>query len=453
MRNFLSLSILFLSTSFAFSQVESDSTTLKKAKINRWSVDVSFGNSHGNRPYNDGYFSTENDKFLGEFNLNSVNLGTRFFLNKYVTFKSDLAFDRFIPTNKKSKDFNVAQFRLSIQTMFNLNSVFGIKESSKFKILPHIGFNISTLKTIKSSQNQTIGSPDNMLGFVYGLSPMYNFSKKAAIFIDLEIINNFRQHHTWDGNVSNESNNLTGVMSNMSIGISYKLGNPIVVVSDDELKKLEAEKVKELEKRVGDIETLMNDTDKDGVADYLDSENNSVAGVAVDSRGVMVDINRNGVPDELERYFEAKYGTTDNDKISIEKNKTPQQLTGFDSKEMSKLDFLEKSINDGYISVFFEVNSTKPNTLSLDGVNFILTYLNSNLKAKVDIIGYADNAGNKSKNEKLALARANSVKKILVNSGIDETRLNVISGGEAQINNSSSQDTRSLVRKVIFKLK
>lgn len=453
MRNFLSLSILFLSTSFAFSQVESDSTTLKKAKINRWSVDVSFGNSHGNRPYNDGYFSTENDKFLGEFNLNSVNLGTRFFLNKYVTFKSDLAFDRFIPTNKKSKDFNVAQFRLSIQTMFNLNSVFGIKESSKFKILPHIGFNISTLKTIKSSQNQTIGSPDNMLGFVYGLSPMYNFSKKAAIFIDLEIINNFRQHHTWDGNVSNESNNLTGVMSNMSIGISYKLGNPIVVVSDDELKKLEAEKVKELEKRVGDIETLMNDTDKDGVADYLDSENNSVAGVAVDSRGVMVDINRNGVPDELERYFEAKYGTTDNDKISIEKNKTPQQLTGFDSKEMSKLDFLEKSINDGYISVFFEVNSTKPNTLSLDGVNFILTYLNSNLKAKVDIIGYADNAGNKSKNEKLSLARANSVKKILVNSGIDETRLNVISGGEAQINNSSSQDTRSLVRKVIFKLR
>jgi len=452
MRNFLSLSILFLSTSFAFSQVESDSASIKKTKIDRWSIDVSFGNSHGNRPYNEGYFSTENDKFLGEFNLNSVNLGARYFLNKYVTFKSDLAFDRFIPTNKKSLDFNVAQFRLSIQTMFNVNSVFGIKESSKFKILPHIGFNISTLKTIKSSQNQTIGSPDNMLGIIYGLSPMYNFSKKAAVFIDLELINNFRQHHTWDGNVSNESNNLTGVMSNMSIGISYKLGNPIVVVSDDELKKLEEAKVKELEKRVGDIETLMNDTDKDGVADYLDSENNSVAGVAVDSRGVMVDINRNGVPDELERYFESKYGTTDNDKISIEKNKT-SQLTGFDSKEMSKLDFLEKSINDGYISVFFEVNSTKPNTLSLDGVNFILTYLNSNLKAKVDIIGYADNAGNKSKNEKLALARANSVKKILVNSGIDETRLNVISGGEAQINNSSSQDTRSLVRKVIFKLK
>jgi OmpA-OmpF porin, OOP family len=452
MKKILPLSILFLSTSFTFSQAINDSSSIKKPKINRWSIDVSFGNSNGIKPYNDGYFSTENQKFLGELNLNSINLGARYYLNKYVSLKSDLAFDRFIPTDKKSKIFDVAQFRFSIQTIFNANSLFGIEKSAKFKIFPHIGLNIASLKTIKSSQNQAIGSPDQMLGYVYGISPMYNLSKKAALFIDLEIINNFRQHNTWDGNPSKESNNLNGVMSNMSIGISYKLGNPIVVVSDDELKKLEAEKVKGLEKRVGEIETLMNDTDKDGVADYLDSENNSVAGVAVDSRGVMVDINRNGVPDELERYFEAKYGTTDKDKISVEKNKT-SQLTGFDSKEMSKIDFLEKSINDGYISVFFEVNSTKPNTLSLDGVNFILTYLNSNLKAKVDIIGYADNAGNKSKNEKLSLARANSVKKILVNSGIDEARLNVISGGEAQINNSSSQDTRSLVRKVIFKLR
>lgn len=44
----------------------------------------------------------------------------------------------------------------------------------------------------------------------------------------------------------------------------------------------------------------MNDTDKDGVPDYLDVENNSIAGVTVDTKGRMVDKNNNGVPDELE---------------------------------------------------------------------------------------------------------------------------------------------------------
>ena len=44
----------------------------------------------------------------------------------------------------------------------------------------------------------------------------------------------------------------------------------------------------------------MNDADKDGVPDYLDVENNSIAGVAVDTKGRMVDKNTNGVPDELE---------------------------------------------------------------------------------------------------------------------------------------------------------
>ncbi len=451
MKKFLSLILLFSLANNTYSQESIDSASIKKPKINRWSLDLSFGSSRGIRPYNEGYFSADNEKFLGELNLNSFNIGARYYLNKYVTFKSDLTFDRFTPASNKSLDFDVAQFRWSIQTMFNINMLFGLDEFSKFKLQPHIGLNMASLQTIKSSANQAIGSPDNILGLIFGFTPSYNITSKTNLFLDFSVLNNFRQHHTWDGNVSDEKNNLNGVMSSMSIGISYKLGNPIVAASDGDLKKLE-EEVKEIEKRVGNIETLMNDTDKDGVADYLDNENNSVAGVAVDTRGVMIDINRNGVSDELERYFDSKYGTTDSDKISIEKNKK-SQITGFDSKEMSKVDFIEKSINDGYITVFFEVNSAKPNTNSLDGINFILTYLKINLNAKVDIIGFADNVGNKSKNEKLALSRSNNVKKILVNSGIDETRLNAISGGELQFNNSNGQETRSLVRKVIFKLR
>ena len=229
MKRYLLLILFSFISVNSVSQEVNDSVKINKTKINRWSVDFAFGSSHGIRPYNDGYFSTENDKFLGELNLNSINFGARYYLNKYVTFKADIAFDRFTPNSNKSLDFDVAQYRLAVQTMFNINSVFGINDTSKLKLLPHVGLNISSLKTIKSSENQTIGSPDYMIGIIYGFSPMYDITKRASLFLDLSLINNFRQHHTWDGNVSDEKNNLTGQMSSISIGISYKIGKPTSV--------------------------------------------------------------------------------------------------------------------------------------------------------------------------------------------------------------------------------
>ena len=85
MRNHLSLLLLILVASTSFSQEIIDSASTKKTKINRWSLDFSFGSSRGIRPYNDGYYSTVNDKFLGELNLNSVAIGARYYLNKYIT--------------------------------------------------------------------------------------------------------------------------------------------------------------------------------------------------------------------------------------------------------------------------------------------------------------------------------------------------------------------------------
>ena len=428
---------LFISLN-SFSQVVNDSLENKKSKINRWSIEIAFGNSRGIRPYNDGYFSAENEKFLGELNLNSIYVGTRYYLNKHVTFKSDIAFDRFIPTNNKSIDFNVAQFRLSVQTMFNINSLFGIENSSRFKLLPHIGLNIASLKTIKSSSNQVIGSPDNILGIIYGFSPMYDITKRASLFIDFSLINNFRQHHTWDGNVSDEKNNLTGQMSSMVVGFHYSLSKqPKNEPENDKIKKLQDEQSL-LENRVGQLETMMNDSDKDGVADYLDNENNSIAGVAVDSRGIMVDINKNGVPDEIERYLEKTYGKS--------------QKPNIDSKS-NNFDFLEQSINEGYITAFFDSNRSKPTNNSMSGISFIINYLKLKPSTSLTITGYSDEIGDNEKNKKLALERANSVKRILIESGIEEDRITTISAGEDFSENIESKDARGYVRRVTFKVK
>jgi OOP family OmpA-OmpF porin len=191
---------------------------------------------------------------------------------------------------------------------------------------------------------------------------------------------------------------------------------------------------------------MLNDTDKDGVADYLDRENNSIAGVTVDSRGIMVDMNKNGVPDELEKYFDQRYGNL---------NGTGSAITtegGEVIKPKKSTDFIKKSINDGYVSVFYDTNKTKPSSLSVDNINYILIYMKNNPSANLEIIGHADEVGDSKSNDKLAYKRAVEVKNILLKSGIEEERLIISSNGEDNSVDVNSSFTRSLVRRVTFKI-
>ena len=439
MRKYLALIVVILAAGNSFSQESTDSIGQTKPKVNRWSLDLSFGSSRGIRPYNDGYFSTESTKFLGELNLNSFNIGARYYVNKYVTFKSDLAFDRFIPTDSKSVAFDVAQFRWSIQTMFNINMLFGIDEFSKFKLQPHIGLNVASLETIKSSDNQAIGSADNILGLIFGLTPSYNITGKTNLFVDFSLINNFRQHKTWDGNPSDEKNDLSGQMGNISFGVSYKLGKPIVNAEKEMLKKQDEAKNNEIEKRLNDVESKLIDTDKDGVPDYLDLELSSLEGAIVDSKGIMIDKNKNNIPDEVEKYLDTTNGKA---------NGSGSNNSGDSNSEMFK-----KAIDEGYICVFFETGKSGYMSSSKDAINFVQTFLITNPEAKMDLIGYTDDIGTSEVNKKLGLDRANNVKETLVKLGIEPYRLKAVSAGEDQTYNPSTPETRSFVRKVIFRIK
>ena len=182
--------------------------------------------------------------------------------------------------------------------------------------------------------------------------------------------------------------------------------------------------------RLQDMESQMNDTDKDGVPDYLDRENNSITGVAVDTKGRMVDLNKNGVPDELERY--------------IDKNNAELAKKAGSVKEL---------LNSGYICVYFESGKDMPTDISTDGIAFVLNYLRSNPTESMDVIGSADEIGPTAANELLAKNRANSIKNILIKAGIDAARLNVISNGEDATVDPKSIMARKLVRRVVFKTK
>ena len=252
------------------------------------------------------------------------------------------------------------------------------------------------------------------------------------------MLTNVRQHFAWDGHYAASDDNLSGQMTSLTFGFSYALGKNNIGGDWVTVKEEKSIQFEELAKRIGDVETLMNDSDKDGVPDYLDVEPNSIPGVAVNTKGIMIDLNKNGIADELENYLNNNYA----DKVNV--NRIMNSYSP---------DVIKKFINDGYIATYFETNLSNPTNVSTEGIDFILTYLRNNPSESIDIIGHADEIGNSKYNYKLATDRAKNIKVTLQKAGIESTRMNIVSYGEDTSVDSASIDARRLARKVTFRVK
>lgn len=449
--------INFLALTFAsnYAQTKNNSadksvtTETKKtvSSYNKWSLEFSSGQSKGVKPYTPGYYSSNPNKFIGNFIFNNYNLGVRYMFSAKFGLKATLSSDKLEnATDTDSKKFETQQYRFGVESVINASRLFDIQDKfGSFNFLIHGGVQIATLTPkldsgidIPSGLSSNYNNTERNIGLIYGITPEYKITKKIAITADLSVLSNFRQHYAWDGHASESSNNLAGQMINGSFGISYSFGNKEIHGDWATIISKEEAKIEALEKKMADVETSMNDTDKDGVPDYLDTENNSIAGVTVDTRGKMIDLNRNGVPDEIEKYLANTYV----DKSTFSK-----------TTEVLDADFAKKLINGGYVTTYFETNKSTPTNVSTEGIDFILSYLRNNPTTSVDVIGNSDEIGNANYNNKLAIARATSVKNTLVKAGIDASRLNVISKGEDKTVDISSDNARRLVRRVVFRVR
>ncbi|MEM0542342.1 OmpA family protein [Flavobacterium sp. j3] len=402
-------------------------------RFNRWSIEASFGQAKGSKPYTVGYYGNKPGSSFGGIAINSYSIGARYMFSPKFGVKANVNIDNLQEQNGSgSLPFQMAHHQFTAEGVTNLMRLFDIqKQSGRFGLLFHFGFNISSMTPGMGPQDKTEWNG----GAVAGLSPQFRILKNVSVFADFTINSNIRQHYNWDGvTFSEPNNNLTGSLVRTSLGISVALGKGKIhgdwaIIEDKNDAKLDS-----LNSRIGEIEGLMNDSDKDGVPDYLDVENNSIAGVAVDTKGRMVDKNNNGVADDLEKYVDNSINNNNN-------------KTGINDGMLDKL------INDGYIAAYFNSGSKQPTNESSDNIGFILNYLRNNPSKSVDIIGYADELGNSDKNIKLSSDRAQSVKTILMKSGISESRLNIVGNGVDDSVDKDSEYARRLVRKVVFKIK
>lgn len=411
--------------------------TTATSEYNRWTIEASVGQAKGVKPYSPGYYSSDPGTFLGKPQANSFALAGRYMISPNFGFKAGFHFEeiRNIKGNG-SLPFKMQQFGVSLQGVVNVSRLLGIQENlNRFGILAHGGIKIDAMTSKTKNiieHDHNYGQTEWNGGLLVGITPQFRITNKLAVMLDISVQNNYRQHFNWDGTYSDISNNLNGQLISGTLGLSYSFGPNEIHGDWATIVDKKSEEIEALGKRIDDMETLMNDTDKDGVPDYLDQENNSVAGVAVDTRGKMVDINRNGVPDELERYVD----------------KTTKEVT-----QQSNEDMVKKLINEGYVTTYFDTNKATPTNVSTEGIDFMLTYLRNFPNAKIDIIGHADEIGSSAFNTNLANKRAEAVKAILVKAGIAADRMTVVNQGEDTSVDPNSDGARKLVRRVTFRVK
>ncbi|PZD77146.1 OmpA family protein [Mesonia sp. K7] len=419
----LALSLFFVA--FATQAQETDS---ELQNYDHWSIDIGGGFNKATHYFSSGAFTDTPSVW-------NADLGVRYMINNKFGIKANVGISE-LNEKDESIPFQNRFFRTTLEGVINAGEILGFREwTQTFNLLVHGGIGIGQLRI--NEESPLADEKDKMGILTVGFTPQVRLGNSIALNLDVSALALAGQDIAWDGYTTQPVNRgFDGMMFNVGLGLNIYLGaneKHADWYGDD---MAEDNALEELEGRVAAIETGMLDTDKDGVPDYLDREPNTMNGVAVDTKGVAVDKNGNGIPDELESSLDERYAAA-----------SSETTTGGGSGAIRTL------INDGYVNVYFKFNSDEPEVYSLDAINYLVKYMNANPSANAELVGYADEIGDEEYNRNLSERRAKKVYDILVASGVEEGRLEYRAEGEDDSVDKNSSAARQLVRRVTFKLK
>ncbi len=436
MKKIVTLSFMFCAA-LGFAQEDnmtSDSleTTSITKKYNHWSIDLGVGVQKPTRPFTEGAY-TNTPSFT------QADLGIRYMINNKFGLNLDLGFNYLESDDDSDFDFQSNYYRATLEGVANLGEIMGFREwTDNVNLLFHAGAGVSGLKVQEPIEGE---DTDMTLNFVAGITPQLRLSDKIALFADLSAIGHVRQTLTWDGlSLAPNQRGFDSFLVNASIGINFYLGGKEQHAdwySENVLQKL-SDLEMEMDKMISDL----GDDDQDGVPNYLDRDNTTESGVRVDNKGRAIDLNKNGIPDDMESALQAQYTSKADMKAAVD------GMNGSGDAGTT----IKQLINGGYVNVYFDFNSTKPATYSLNAINTIIKYMKANNSANATLTGYADELGNTEYNKQLSERRAKMVHDVLVAAGINSSRLTVVGGGEDASVEKSSGQARQIVRRVTFQV-
>jgi len=407
----------------------------QETEYNHWSVEAGVSMSEPGTGYSDDNATTlYNSSLTGSL---GGELAVRYMINEKFGFKLGGMYSQ-ITEDDNSLPFETTYYRANLEGVVNLGSLLGFREwTQRFNLLGHAGAGVAN---IKLGDNATFADEDDFSAMLMvGITPQIRISDHIAFYADMTLSGNLAQTYSWDGNrADNADRYFDGNIATFAAGIQIYLGKKEKHADwvDTTTKKELTKEIDSLSNRIAEIETNMLDSDQDGVPNYLDREPNTMNGVATDTKGVAVDKNNNGVPDEIEGSLDKRYAKASSTNGAAN--------AGLNVKTL---------INEGYVNVYFEFNSTKPETYSYEAINYLAKYMNNNPSAQAELIGYADEIGNATYNMQLSEKRAKKVHDILVASGVSADRLEHRGEGIDSSVDKSSKEARQLVRRVTFRLK
>ncbi|MBZ9777699.1 OmpA family protein [Psychroflexus sp. CAK8W] len=400
---------------------------------NKFSIDLGLGVAKASTPV------SENVPFDTKMQDLAFELGARYMFNDKFGLKVSGLYFESTNTNNSGPERNAEIFRGNLEGVANLGNILGFREfTQRFNLLFHAGAGITNISLPANvpAANQS----ETNLNFMGGITPQIKLSDRFALNLDLSVIGTLDQNLSLDGYVTNQTRNFDGMVVSATAGLSIYLGSNDKHADwvNNSPEKMFGERVSELEEQIAKLERDLQDTDKDGVADYLDREPNTTSGVAVNTKGESIDRNQNGIPDELESSLEKMYVT-----------KEYASETYF----AGGVEGVKPDANDNLINVYFRFDSTQPEYYSLDAINQIVKYMRAHPEAEAVLTGYADQIGNSNYNKRLSENRAKKVYDIVIASGIDESRLSYRGGGVDDSVDKNSEEARQIVRRVSFELK
>ena len=428
------LLLLALAPSMLFAQEGID--------YNKWSIEADAGIL---KPAMD--WSDNNWQFAKGADFLSANLGARYMFNTKFGLKLNYGFNLIQDLDgAPEQDYTTNYHEISLQFVNNLSNALGIKADGVrgFNLLSHYGLAYSAI-IFDEDENPAVSStksiPDSVASFIIGLTPQVKLSEKFTLQGDVSLRLNATQDYTFDGLQQITGNDfIDSTLLTATVGLAYNLGKNEYHADWIDFSKLEVEKENEelaaLNARIDAIDAKLLDGDNDGVADAFDLEPNTVTGALVNTKGQTVDTDNDGIPDALKPALDKKYLVNPNPTY------TKEEIIAATTKEL---------LSTGLANVYFNTNSDKPLSSSLYAIDAMINYLSANPTVSAELQGYADKRGSDAYNQNLSQRRAQKVKTLIAEAGIDPSRLIVVANGEVESDNSAP--SLQLKRKVVFKLK
>ena len=374
-------------------------------EYNKWSIDVNGGVNKPTYGFASGYATATPS-------LWTANGGLRYMFNNKFGLRLGGGYETF-KEKKDTPKFESNLWNVNLQAVANVGRVLSFEDWTRdLGLLLHGGVGVGQLKA------DSFEKADN-LGFVtLGLTPQVRLSNRITLLFDGSAYFYARQNRTFDGTSTTTKRGFQGLNFTGTVGLQIALGRNLVHADwysngtttegklEERLAKAESD-VASLAKRLDDKEDKMNDR------------------------------NGNRIPDEVENYLNEKYGNL--------ANAQKQDYTSGDSAR----ELIEK----GYINVYFDYNSSAPQKSSLWAADFVANYLKQNSGASVKVLGYADELGSENYNQKLSAKRAEVIKQLLVDRGVDASKLSFEGKGEDKTVNAKAANARQLARRATFELK